>query len=346
MAGVPQDEEDPTKGARAFPHRRLGDQADAEVGIESDWTTGEEDGLEEAKKPRKRKARRQLGGHEALLLQTIYQELETGDVEKAGLLYGHLLQRKHNGRLIDVRYDNLWNLGAEILMREGEKPVEDHGPTESPTRPSHNQRWGHATNMPKVRAYYDALIQRFPYDPRNSHLTCAVDFWLALLNCEIYNAHAEHDRDLQCLSNPDSVELEEEPPAEAWDDMTTWRDAAIERKKDSIRKKTLMAMEGVAARMDEIMREPPYSKLNEFARTRGMLSLYIADLLIPSEKLAPSAELHNAHHKKMEEQDFAKVLLQKVLDNGGALGSETMLLLDPSGEGPENTGLFASLPIR
>lgn len=357
IAGVPIEDDDPTQHIRDFPHRRLPHEPAATEEEESEWEDVEGDSeIGRRKRKSKRTPREPLTGHNAVLLRLIYENLDKGDIEAASRFYGHLLQLRDGGRPISVRQNNLWAIGAEILMREGERPVEAHDTDfqESKEQMAARRRWGRAANMPKVRAYYDTLIREFPYDYRQPDRTSAVDFWLALINCEFYNTYTEQNQALERIDDPelsdgDNGSANDGDGSDIGNDgggMSNRREKRDVQRKEDLRKRTLSAMEGLAAKMGELMSEPPYSKLDEFKRLRAMISLYIADLMVP-HVVEWEAEMRAAEEKRRREQDFAKELLHKVQRHGGKLDKMTREFADPDGEIDDEAGpMYSSLPIR
>ncbi|KAI1172531.1 hypothetical protein F4777DRAFT_581851 [Nemania sp. FL0916] len=154
--------------------------------------------------------------------------LRDGDIPRAKRALGLLLRTRH----VDVRMDNLWAIGTEILMRDGEEEVparsqtqassyggsqaqssvpqfdDEDSTSDSETEEEEGedgmeregkkppQRWGSASNIAQVKQYLETLVQQHPYDPYRPHLTNAVDFWPALIGIEAYNLDAEFQRAL------------------------------------------------------------------------------------------------------------------------------------------------------
>lgn len=352
VAGVAIEDDDPTRHISHFPHRPLPRAAEHDEVEESEWTDADA-ANDEPKKKTKRKVREPLTGHCAVLLRVIYENLDRGDIEGASRLYGHLIQMRDRAMPISVRQNNLWAIGAEILMREGERPAEPRSAVSEQSKEQElgQRRWGRAANMPKVRAYYDSLIREFPFDYRKPDATNAVDFWLALINCEFYNTYTEQVLALERIDDPDASDQPDDSPDEDGSEnvagMSNRRSDAANKRKEDLRRRTLAAMEGLASKMDELMTEPPYSKHDEFKRLRAMISLYNADLFVPY-MVEWDAEAREAKERKEKEQDFARTLLQKVLQrDGGWLDKGTREFADPDGEMEEEAGqVYSSLPIR
>ena len=131
VAGLSDMEEDPTPGIKHFPHRGFGRRTFIE-GAESDVERGGEnfdDDEHGQPAPLPPKANQgagrstpadRRGGHLDVLLRSIHQLLDRGDVARAAKAYALVLQMRPGSRRVDVRQHGLWALGAEILMREGE----------------------------------------------------------------------------------------------------------------------------------------------------------------------------------------------------------------------------------
>jgi hypothetical protein len=288
--------------------------------------------------------------HFDILLQAVNRFLDQGDLSKAARAYGLILQLRPKGMPMDIRQHRLWSIGAEILMREGEKPAST---TEGPPK----QRWGFAANMAKVRAYYDTLIQQHPYDYKRPNAVSALDFWLALFNCEVYNTHVEHELAISRLDAGETLALPEDEQDEdvsqgsislEQPDDNSGHEPRLRRSRDKLRRQALTAMKDVTARMDSLMREPPYSKSHDYLRLRAMSSLYISDLIVPITEVGPLA-LEQAERAREMEQQTARMYLQKIADNGGELDHVARALLGSEDDNDEelHSGLqHSSLPIR
>lgn len=356
LAGLAHADENPADLIPDFPHRSLDSAAarrptslDAETDAdENDNDNEEEDDAAAAKPGPKQHKDRPRDTHYDVLLQSIHRFLDAGDVEKAARAFGLLLQLRPGGKPVDVKWHNLWALGAEILMREGERPATTPPPTtgtltdDAQPRPFH--RWGRAANMPKVKAYLDTLIQQHPYDHKHTRAVCAVDFWVASLGCDVYNAHAEHVLGLERAAEDEALEA-----FDAFDDVVDPDEPDAEARaaqaRDELRLRALRAMRAVTKTMDELMAEPPYSKNAHMLRLRAMAALYVADLLVPVVQVSPST-MHEAQGARQTEQQSARHLLMKIINNGGELDPAATAVLNPGDANAEDTSVYSSLPIR
>ncbi|KAF4125299.1 RNA polymerase I specific initiation factor [Geosmithia morbida] len=356
IAGLSETDKEPSLKIANFPHRGLGRDG-------KDLLEDEEDGNNDEAAKEEDGGRRQKGGRPVsrcerqvqTLIQSIYHFLDRGDVPKAARVYGLVLQLQPHGSPIDIRHYNLWALGAEIIMRGGETapPVEGDEGGEA-TQVRQPTRWGRAANMNKLKAYFETLIQQYPWDHRRPQNLSAIDFWLAILSCEVYNIHAEHviglARAEEEALNWDDDSLpprEEEEEDEEEYDLQKRREARLDDLRDDARKKSLTAMRDIAARMDSLIKEQPFSKTRAFFGLRATVSMYVADLVVPVVPASPFA-LRQAQDTRQAQLDAARAYLDKVIKLGGELDRPTMAFLgagDDENSFPE-VPLYSSLPIR
>ncbi|KAH7133472.1 hypothetical protein EDB81DRAFT_694931 [Dactylonectria macrodidyma] len=376
-AGLAETDEDPSQHVPDFPHRTVrGGAAGRNVEPDSDAdeteTEAEADddddddveasGRGKGKKKKKKKeatARSPWkGGHYEVLLESVHQFLDRGDIDKAARSYGLLLQLRPGGAFVDIRRHSLWAIGAEILMRQGEQPVDgartdgDDGDGDSDdlaATPGGLRRWGRAANMNKVKAYFDTLIQQHPYDYKHPRAVCAVDFWVAMLSCEIYNVHSEHmmalDRAEACAQ--DDSQLPFGADDSFGSDEAEAREAPLQRKKEELRLQALATMQVITKRMGTVMQESPYSKNSQLLRLRAMAALYIADLVVPVAHVSLS-NIRDAQRARQMEQQVARDSLLETVNNGGQHDKAALTVLYPSDESGRDpaTSLYSSLPIR
>ncbi|KAM0438865.1 hypothetical protein ACHAPT_001626 [Fusarium lateritium] len=349
IAGLSETDLDPAQQIPDFPHRGF-DRSFAgrdESEAEEDPDTEADDDAAVAKK--KKKPRRRRGGHFEVLLQSIHHFLDQGEIEKASRAYGVLLQLRPSGGPVDLRHHSLWAIGAEILMRQGERTSSsrEDKPGEEKVAP---KRWGRAENMNKVKAYFDTLIQQHPYDHKHPQSVSEVDFWLALLSCEMYNTHTEHvlalDRMARDVDQGSRRESFGHDDSFGSDDTETQK-ARMTQRKEELRLQALATMKDITKRMDGRMREMPYSRNQHYLRLRAMASLYIADLVLPTGPTS-AVRFQEAQKARQMERRAAKDELQKIITHGGELDEAAMAILNPSEDSEEDTSipLYSSLPIR
>ncbi|ETR96906.1 hypothetical protein M419DRAFT_46274, partial [Trichoderma reesei RUT C-30] len=300
-----EDEDDPRRAVKHFPHRSQ-DSGEDEKKYQSD------------NERRQRKSSRRdddRKGHLDVMLRATEQFLAQGDIAKAAKAFAIVLQLRPRAQPIDIRLHNLWSIGSEILMRQREQLQEmDRHHTELSSFQSRSARgdsngrrvaaprWGSSANLSEIRSYYEILIRQFAYDQKQPNKPSALDFWLALLSCELSTIYAEHLRSIARLeadirlqnadsapediitmpTSPDTVEhlarrpcYEVADPGPQYETKEDWTRAA---RKDAISQRTLTRLRDVNQRMEKLMDQPPYSHNEHFLRLREITSLLSKDL--------------------------------------------------------------------
>ncbi len=140
-----------------------------------------------------------------VLVALVERCLSEGDVPRAKRAFALLLRADVDGRPVDLRHNQYWALGAEILMRDGEgarprqggvdeghhlKQKEDEGEDETAADLA-PVRWGSAANALRVRAYYEGLIKQFPYSRQWPRSVSALTFWPVMVGVDMYNVYIE-----------------------------------------------------------------------------------------------------------------------------------------------------------
>ncbi|ATY60764.1 Transcription initiation factor Rrn11 [Cordyceps militaris] len=377
VAGLSDADEDPSQEIKDFPHRGFSHKP-ADSALESDNEAGlGEDSDAESKQTRAPDAR---ALHLAVLVRSMHQLLGQGNVYKAARAFGLALQLRPQSRPVDIRKDNLWALGAEVIMREGEEQRNDLRRNQNRVERRKDEldqmiagdgpriplRWGSAANMNKLRAYLETLIRQYPYDPKAPKKVSALHFNISLYSAEIYNIYAEHTTGLLGVDADADLDVDDSLVDESLvgDDaglrletlledesfhvtQTRHQDAAL-HSKDKVRTRTLAAIKAVVTHMDNLMRDLPYTKNHEMLRLRAAASLFMADLVVPFDETA-NPELHDVKEQRRRDIEVARRALQTVLESGGTLdeASRDLVESDDVDESlPMTSQIYSALPIR
>jgi hypothetical protein len=246
-----------------------------------------------------------------------------------------LIRAQVGGKGIDLRGSGYWAIGAELLMRSGEKPPsrkprknsdvdsdEEESPEEQDDEADIEQkgerRWGSAEGLEKTKEYYERLILQHPYKRQFHGNVSALDFWPAMVGCEIYGIRYQQKESLRKVAEKVQNEDDEfaQSQSDSAPDIVGDEDdiyAAEERRRarthqkraekcwqerDEIRETALVAYEKLAARLDELMTTPPYSDSHVLLRLRGMIALCIGDLGVPA--LPINGELGDEDEETLE----------------------------------------------
>lgn len=371
LAGLSDTEDDQTQGVRRFLHRALA--------AEQKQERSDDDGSENESLKRKRRAPAATGPgkHFDTLLRSIHQLLDRGDIIRAKKTFGLLLQLRPGSEPFDIRQHDLWAIGAEILMRAGERPSRSQNTHDCPAEgpgdeeqeyPRHTPlpdndfsipaKWGSSANINNVKAYFETLIQQHPYNHRFPNSISALDFQLAMLSCEIYNAHDEYA----------SGVAKAEVRAATWDGRCSMlkpgetasgshgaesslplgrAEYSEEQAIAEARMQALKTMEDITKRMTSLMMEPHFNKNNDFLRLYITALLSMTDLSEVTTEMTP-IERQGTENSRQQHRRAASGALEKLVHNGGELdGATKAWLVALSGEGHKSpTLLHSSIPIR
>ncbi|TVY68982.1 hypothetical protein LSUE1_G008372 [Lachnellula suecica] len=261
--------------------------------------------------------------HLSVLTAILQRCLQEGDIPRASRAWAMLLRAQVGGLGVDIRETGYWAIGAELLMRSSETKAKNrfHANEDSDYEADDEddmdgraakgevdaRRWGTTEGLEKVKAYYERLILQYPYKRQFHGSVNALDFWPAMLSCEIYGMEVEEKQSLMKIA---AAEERDENQEGSDSDSDDFQDAeshvsdeedggfAAEQKRkerlsrrraekrwlqrDGVRHTALNAAEAIAARMDELMTTPPFSDSQVLLRLRGMLAICIGQHSIPA----------------------------------------------------------------
>ncbi|KAK0671105.1 hypothetical protein QBC41DRAFT_62066 [Cercophora samala] len=102
-----------------------GEETDFSSGASASGRRRKKNSKKEREKDRKTLAYNAKVG---VLINTVKKALAEGDIPLAKRAFGLLARAKVNGRKVDLRHERLWELGAEIILREGETTTTPSNP--------------------------------------------------------------------------------------------------------------------------------------------------------------------------------------------------------------------------
>ena len=260
LAGLELDEEVPkVKGwpHRGFPYERLdigrrnagvdlkgkgkevirsgdNDEEDGENGEGSDERQIEIE-VEETK--RQEAPPRLRMQHLAVLTAILQRCLLQGDIPRASRAWAILVRMQVGGKSIDIRGSGYWAVGAELLIRSGEKTParrpprkseadssdeeeDDDDDQQSELEPQQNgqRRYGTAAGLEKAKEYYEQLILEHPFNRQYHDKVSALDIWPAMVGCELYGIQQEQKESLQKVAFEEEDQYQDEDAADSHSD--------------------------------------------------------------------------------------------------------------------------------
>ncbi|PTU19342.1 hypothetical protein P175DRAFT_0441511 [Aspergillus ochraceoroseus IBT 24754] len=222
--------------------------------------------------------------HLAVLTAVMHRCLLDGDYIRAGRAWGLIIREQFGGHPIDVRTEDRWGIGAEILLRQDRqkcKTATDTSQSTGRVSKLHFTRKG----FEDAREYYEMLIIQHPYQKTAPNVTSALHFYPAMFGLWIYVTQEESIAARNSLDDQRESSIEEpcedEDPGSELDGHgnSGQRHQALVA---GVRAKELEQAQKISARMDEMIVSPPYSDSPELLELRGMVSLWIADLFVSS----------------------------------------------------------------
>jgi hypothetical protein len=320
------------------------------------------------------------------LVGVVRRCLAEGDIPTAKRAFGLLARAKVYGRKVDLRYQGLWEMGAEILMREGglvgghvqvhvqgsggggSNGEEGEGDGGDQGGDGNGNEGGedeededaklarHEESLARLKAYYEYLIQQYPFSKQHPSSTNSVlDFQAALFSAEMEWAYAAHRRGLAGLERgevgDDDDEGEASDAMHADDELMDYQvedanemDAGREREgallqsddgkdhlrglsrreirrreeEDKLRLAAMQRMTDIAQRMDTVMETIPFSRDHELLRLRAMVALYMADLCVPPAPRSRAQEMESREARAGQRRK-AREFLERIKEGGGEL---------------------------
>lgn len=343
LAGLSLDEELPSqKGHSDWPHRALkvpqqdpsARTSDASIkgkGRQSADVTTDEEGeqtdkttADTSRPPQGHRLRLQ---HLNVLTAIVHRCLLEGDVPRATRAYSMLIRAEVGGHPVDLKSTGYWGIGAELLVRSSERAKsnkfnfisntdsesdEEGNNLELPqTRgdEDNEREWGTKATRESARSYYETLIVQYPYKKQFHSYFSSLNFWPAMVACEIYGIQYEQREALRKINDEqvdglNSSAEEDNSEDDIYEDAQSnfspsmaprspailrqesreyRRNENIWTKKDEIRNIAIGASDELASRMDSAMNIPPYDRDVSMLRLRGMIALYIGDLCVPAK---------------------------------------------------------------
>ena len=218
--------------------------------------------------------------HLGALTALLHRALCERDFARAGRVLGLILRDEIGGQPLDIRAEGRWGIGAEILLRQGTRTGHNGnqsttGREEDGDKRSECERgpalWFTRKGFEDARKYYERLIVQYPFHKPNPGAVNALDFYSALFRLWICVVQEESKLDNESL---DESTFSETSPVE---------DSALSGPTPSIKmvskQRMLAQAREIAIRMDSCMTTIPYGDDMELIRLRGMVALWIADLL-------------------------------------------------------------------
>ena len=232
--------------------------------------------------------------HLAAMTTTLQRCLLEGDYIRAGRAWGLLLRSEHGGHTMDLRTNNRWGIGAEILLRrdvelarkrkEGRMSNLHEIAMLDPAR----NCWFSVDGFEKAKNYYERLVLQYPYRKAAPNAKGPLDFYRAMFGLWIYAVNEQHSAELGSIrkhtdrSQHHERRVDGETESESESDGASASDVEMELRyfqdRERVRKSTLQCAQEIASRLAELLISPPYTNSDIFRDLREMINIWIKDL--------------------------------------------------------------------
>ncbi|KAF2275657.1 uncharacterized protein EI97DRAFT_67867 [Westerdykella ornata] len=211
--------------------------------------------------------------HLGLLSAVMHRCLLEGDFHRAGKAWGLILRTHIAGVPIDPRNHGRWGIGAEILLRRGHRPTQSKLDNNANEESSFGEESFSEEGFELAKEYYERLIIQHPH---RKHITNVIDeltFYPAMFSLWIYEISEKSARMRRTFEESD----------QGMDDGITGLE---ERRahRSAIIAYELQHARQITARLDQLIVSPPFDKSPDLLQLRGMLALWIGDLILKSDE--------------------------------------------------------------
>lgn len=220
--------------------------------------------------------------HLAALAAVLHRNISEGDYLRAGRAWGILLRSESHGHPVDIRENDCWGLGAEVLYQrhlsytknesEGGEGLILQGSGEHLLVPNKSRILFNRKRFQEALNFYERLILQYPYRQISANTSIALDFHSALLGLLISSSSADSNITNGTFWDDESISSEKRDQAGV--------KSLQGLKVNNFQRASLKQAKEIVARLDELLISPPYSNTSELCILRDMLALWILDLSI------------------------------------------------------------------
>lgn len=220
--------------------------------------------------------------HLAVLAAVLHRNISEGDYLRAGRAWGILLRAESHGHPVNIRENDCWGLGAEVLYQrhlsytknesEGGEGLTLEASGERLLVPDKSRILFNKNRFHEALNFYERLILQYPYRQISANTSNALDFHSALLGLLISSSSAVSNITNGTFWDDESMSSEKRDQAGVKSlqglKVNNFQRASVKQAKE------------IVARLDELLISPPYSNTSELFILRDMLALWILDLSV------------------------------------------------------------------
>ncbi|KAI4110461.1 MAG: hypothetical protein LQ339_001326 [Xanthoria mediterranea] len=226
----------------------------------------DEDGVEVVPKPKSSSDVGLRQQHYTVLTSLLHRCLMEKDYMRASRAWGILLRLEVHGHPLDIRAQERWGVGAELLL---------NGNTNNEARPS-------LENLMRAKDYYERLILQYPYRKHSPEAVSSLTFYPVMFGLWIYSIQSRYKFAVEESAvrakgddDPEATHISENEPEESVSSTSSARTAV---QTEACRIAVEQANE-VVKKLGELLISPPYSDHSGLWKIQGMLYLWLSQLL-------------------------------------------------------------------
>ncbi|OCK93287.1 uncharacterized protein K441DRAFT_566345 [Cenococcum geophilum 1.58] len=203
--------------------------------------------------------------HLNVLTTILHHCLLEGDYDRAGRAWGMILRSQIAGKPADVRAHGRWGIGAEILLRrnskqqtrQSQKSRGNSRESDNDESPITHEDTFSEEGFRLARDYYERLILQHPRRKVHPHSIDEAIFYPAMFSLWIYEVSERSKRTHEMMQ---------------------------------IKNEELRRAREIAERLDHLLVSPPFDKHPDLLQLRGMVGLWIGDLIVKDVPLQQARE--------------------------------------------------------
>ncbi|KAL8697733.1 MAG: hypothetical protein Q9201_006964 [Fulgogasparrea decipioides] len=210
--------------------------------------------------------------HYNVLTSLLHRCILERDYVRASRAWGILLRIEVQGHPLDVRVQERWGIGAELLLH------------------SNGNRDSQLTleNLTRAKDYYERLILQYPYRKNAPDATSSLQFYPVMFGIWIYSIQLHHrvamQRTTHSRQSRPSVDSNDNFNSNDGDENLSTTSIQISGRILG-RKTAVQHAEEVAERLGELLISPPFSDHPGLWRIQGMLFVWISQLLCHTSEI-------------------------------------------------------------
>lgn len=247
--------------------------------------------------------------HLAVLTTILHRCLLESDYARASRAWSLLLRSRIDGKPVEIRRDGRWGIGAEILLQRhhghpsANKKIsdQDNGQDKETSQDTIEPLFTEE-GFRSAREYYERLILQYSEKGRaQKSAVNATKFYPAMFSLWIYEvcerikrAKLDLDQDTSSPSTSPQIPHDESFDPDISLDMQYDRQSRLAKNREEqlaqINAMELAGAREIAERLDRLLSSPPYDNDVNILELRGMVHVWIGDLLVNESPVELSAD--------------------------------------------------------